>query len=124
MKDRRAEVHHARSGSISAQVSMDGKPDGGGRATLQKNPVGKPGWRNVASRNVPKSGQVVFSHAPSKDQFVPDQVSSTGTRKAPTSATVRTKVRAAVSVNSSIVAFTGQKVRLTGSVTLANARCW
>lgn len=104
-------------GTISAQVTMDGKPDGGGRATLQKNPVGKAGWRNVASRDVPKSGQVVFSHAPKKTSSFRVKVSSTGTRKAARSATVRTKVRAAVSVNSSIVAFTGQKVRLTGSVT-------
>jgi spore germination protein YaaH len=109
-------------GSVTAQVNKDGQPDGGGRATLQKNPVGKGGWRDVSSRKVPKSGQVVFSHAPKKTSSFRVKVSATSTRKAARSATVRTKVRAAVRVNSSIVAFTGQKVRLRGQVAPAKAR--
>jgi len=109
-------VTRGQNGSITAQVSVDGKPSGGGKATLQTNPVGKPGWRTVASKKVPDSGQVVFSHAPKQSGSFRVAVSNTGTRKAARSVAVRTKVRAAVSVNSSIVAFTGQKVRLAGTV--------
>jgi hypothetical protein len=43
-------------------------------------------------------------------------VSAAGARKAARSATVMTKVRAAVSVKSAVIAFTGEKVRLTGAV--------
>ena len=109
-------ITRGQTGSITAQVSVDGNASGGGEATLQANPVGKPGWRDVDSKKVPKSGQVVFSHSPKKSGSFRVTVSSTGTRKAARSATVTTRVRAAVSVNSSIVAFTGQKVRLTGTV--------
>ncbi len=115
-------VTRGQKGTITAQVAKDGQPDGGGRATLQKNPQGKGGWRNVASKSVSKSGQVVFRHSPKKTSSFRVKVSSTGTRKAARSATVRTKVRAAVSVNRSVVAVTGQKVRLSGTITPGRAK--
>lgn len=103
-------------GSFSARITVDGKPSGGGKAALQANPVGAGGWRTVASKKIPSSGQVVFSYAPVKSSTVRIQVGASGNRKAARSASLTTKVRAAVSVKSAIVAFTGQKVRLQGSV--------
>lgn len=110
-------VTKGQSASVTAQVTADGKPSDGGRATLQVNPVGKAGWRDVASEKVPESGRVVFRHAPGRTGAFRVKVSATGVRKAARSAKVKTRVRAAVSVNRSIVAVTGQKVRLTGAVT-------
>ncbi|MBK6762650.1 MAG: hypothetical protein IPG68_04940 [Micrococcales bacterium] len=109
-------VTRGQKGSITAKVTVDGSPSSGGKAALQANPTGKGGWRTVARKQVPKSGQVVFSHSPKRSSAFRVKVSATGTRKAARSMVVRTKVRAAVSVNSSIVAFTGQRVRLTGVV--------
>ncbi len=108
--------------SFTAQVSVDGQPDGGGEAVLLVNPQGKGGWRQAATESVPKSGQVVFTHAPKRTSAFRVKVSSSGNRKAARSAVVQTRVRAAVSVNSSIVAFTGQKVRLSGTVLPARSR--
>ncbi len=108
--------------SFTAQVSVDGQPDGGGEAVLQVNPEGKGGWRQAATESVPKSGQVVFTHTPKRTSTFRVKVSSSGNRKAARSAVVQTRVRAAVSVNSSIVAFTGQKVRLSGTVLPARSR--
>ncbi|HNL52146.1 MAG: glycosyl hydrolase family 18 protein [Candidatus Nanopelagicales bacterium] len=112
-------VTRGQAGSFSARVTVDGKPTGGGKVRLESNPAGKGGWRTVARKNLPKSGQVVFSHAVKKSGKFRIAVSSTGTRKAARSMVVKTKVRAAVRVNSSIVAFTGQPVRLSGTVTPA-----
>ncbi|HQR80644.1 MAG TPA: glycosyl hydrolase family 18 protein, partial [Actinomycetota bacterium] len=110
-------VTRGQSASVTATVTSDGKPSEGGLATLQVNPAGKAGWRDVASERVPDSGRVVFSHAPKTSGTFRVAVSATGTRKAARSAAVGTRVRAAVSVNRSIVAVTGQKVRLSGRVT-------
>jgi spore germination protein YaaH len=112
-------VTRGQTGSFTAKVTVDGEPSAGGKATLQVNPVGRAGWRDVASKKVPKAGQVVFSHAPKKSGAYRVKVSASGNRKAARSAVLRTRVRAAVSVNSSIVAFTGQKVRLSGTVSPA-----
>lgn len=109
-------VTRGQAGSFSAKVTVDGKPTSGGKARLQANPAGKGGWRTVARKKLPKSGRVVFSHKVKKNSKFRIAVSKTGTRKAARSVVVRTKVRAAVRVNSSIVAFTGQPVRLSGSV--------
>ncbi len=103
-------------GSFSADVTVDGKVSSGGTAALQMNPVGKGGWRTVKSKKVPKTGRVLFSYAPDKTSKVRVDLPASGARKAARSVVVRTKVRAAVSVNSAVVAFTGQKVRLSGSV--------
>jgi hypothetical protein len=102
--------------SFSAQVSVDGKPSSGGRAVLQANPVGKGGWRDVASKRVPATGQVVFSYAPRRSSAMRVAVTAAGARKAARSVTLATRVRAAVSVKSAVIAFTGQKVRLAGTV--------
>ncbi len=112
-------VTRGQAGSFSARVTVDGKPTSGGKARLESNPAGKGGWRIVARKNLPKSGQVVFSHRLQKSGKFRIAVSSTGTRKAARSMVVKTKVRAAVRVNSSILAFTGQPVRLRGAVTPA-----
>jgi spore germination protein YaaH len=112
-------VTRGQAGSFSARVTVDGKPTGGGKARLEANPAGKGGWRIVARKKLPKTGQVVFSHRVKKSAKFRIAVSGTGTRKAARSMVVTTKVRAAVRVNSSIVAFTGQPVRLSGSVTPA-----
>ena len=112
-------VTRGQAGSFSAKVTVDGKPTGGGKARLEANPAGKGGWRTVARKKLPKTGQVVFSHAVKKSSRFRIAVSGTGTRKAARSMVVKTKVRAAVRVNSSIVAFTGQPVRLSGTVTPA-----
>ena len=109
-------VTRGQAGSFSAKVTVDGKPTSGGKARLQANPAGKGGWRTVARKKLPKSGRVVFSHKVKKNSKFRIAVSKTGTRKAARSVVVRTKVRAAVRVNSSIVAFTGQPVRLSGTV--------
>ncbi len=109
-------VTKGQKGSFSAQVNVDGKPSGGGRAVLQANPAGKGGWRDVASKKVPKNGQVVFSYALPRSSAVRVSVTAANARKAARSAALSTKVRASVSVKSAIIAFTGQKVRLTGSV--------
>jgi spore germination protein YaaH len=105
--------------SFTAEVTVDGKPSGGGTASLQLNPVGKGGWQTVKTKKVPKTGVVVFRHAPAKTSSVRVRLPASGARKAARSAVVRTKVRAAVSVNSAVVAFTGQRVRLSGVVTPA-----
>jgi spore germination protein YaaH len=110
-------VTKGQAASFTGQVSVDGKANGGGKAVLQVNPVGKGGWRDVATKRVPKSGQVVFSHAPARSAAVRIAVTASGARKAARSATLTTKVRAAVSVKSAVIAFTGQKVRLTGRIT-------
>lgn len=103
-------------GSFTAQVTVDGQPSGGGTADLQVNPVGKGGWKTVATKKVRKSGSVVFKHALAKSGSVRVSLPASGSRKAARSAAVRTKVRAAVSVKSAVIAVTGQRVRLQGSV--------
>lgn len=107
------------SASFTAEVTVDGKASGGGKAELQVNPVGKGGWATVASKKVPQTGQVVFQHALEKSAQVRVALPASGARQATRSAALTTKVRAAVSVKSAIVAFTGQKVRLEGAVSPA-----
>lgn len=109
-------VTRGQQGSFSAEVAVDGKPSKGGTATLQMNPMGPRGWRNVASQAVPASGRVLFSFAPKKSGSFRVAVSGTGERAAARSTAVKARVRAAVDVRSSIVAFTGQKVRLQGQI--------
>ncbi len=106
-------------GSYTAEVTVDGKASGGGTANLQMNPVGKGGWQTVATKKVPKTGLLVFSYAPAKSGTFRVDLPASGARKAARSAVLTTKVRAAVSVKSAIVAFTGQKVRLEGTVSPA-----
>jgi spore germination protein YaaH len=103
-------------GSFTATVTADGKPSGGGRVVLQENPVGKGGWREVATKRVPKSGRVVFKHAPRKSATFRVRALKSAKRKAARSAEVRTRVRVAVSVKRSLVAFVGQKMRLRGAI--------
>jgi spore germination protein YaaH len=106
-------------GSFTAEVTVDGKPSEGGTADLQMNPVGKGGWQTVASDQVPATGQVVFSYAPTRSGAFRVSLPASGGRKAARSAVLTTKVRAAVSVKSAVVAITGQKVRLQGRVSPA-----
>lgn len=103
-------------GSFTATVSVDGKPTGGGRVVLQENPVGKGGWRNVATKRVPKNGRVVFKYAPPRSASFRVRALKSATRKSVRSAQVRTRVRVAVSVKRSVVAFAGQKMRLGGAI--------
>ena len=103
-------------GSFTSQVTVDGKASGGGTAVLQVNPVGKGGWQTVATKRVSKAGRTVFSFAPAKTSKVRIDVPASGARQAARSAVLVTKVRAAVSVQSAVIAFTGQKLRLQGEV--------
>ena len=106
-------------GSFTAEVTVDGKPSGAGTAALQMNPVGKGGWKTVDTQEIPKTGLLVFSYAPEKSGSFRVDLPAAGGRKAARSAALKTKVRASVSVKSAVIAFTGQKVRLEGTVSPA-----
>jgi hypothetical protein len=109
-------VTNGQEASFTATVTVDGSPSGSGTATLQENPAGGGGWRDVATQRVRAGGRVVFKHTPRKSARYRVAVSQTGKRKAARSATALTRVRAAVSLKRSVAAFVGQQVRLSGGI--------
>lgn len=100
---------------ITSKVTVDGRPSPSGTVRLQFKPGGKD-WRTVDSTSVGSDGVASFEMMAKRSGALRVVAGKTSQRKMNVSSAVRMRVRAAVSVNSSVVAVTGQKVRLSGGI--------
>lgn len=109
-------VTKGESATVTGEVTVSGEPTGGSMARLGFNPYGSAKWRKVGTAKVDRDGQVRFSYAPRISGKFRIAVSRSGEHKATRSRAVLTRVRPAVTVKGSVVAFAGQKVRMSGSI--------